>query len=152
MPLSISARTLALLHWECANLNLLLNTAGSGQALLDSSGEFIRVLGMPLPAGYSPSHCDLVLIVSDFPASPPIGLYLLNSDRRQVEKIKALFGRVHVFRNEGLAGAPSIPGYTWICYHYQSNRWCYRAEAPAKGDNLRKFLQGFYAELAAGVR
>jgi hypothetical protein len=149
-----SSRTLALLQWECANLNLLLNVSGSaaGQALLDSSGEFIRVLGMPLPAGYSPACCDLVLIVSDFPASPPIGLYLLNSDRGQVEKIKTLFGKFHVFRNEGQYGAPSIPGYTWICYHYQGNQWCYRADAPAQGDNLRKFLQGFYAELAAGVR
>jgi hypothetical protein len=151
----ISSRTHNLLQWECANLNAYLAAFAacgptSRGAVLDDSTEFIRVLGMPLPTGYYPTACDLVVIVNDFPARPPIGLYLLNSDRAQVKKIEALFGRAHMRRDEGQIGAPSIPGYTWICYHYQFNRWRYRAEAPAQGDNLRKFLQGFYAELAGG--
>ena len=69
-----SHRTRALLQWECANINAYLATAGSGgrapgQAVLDDSGEFIRVLGFPLPNGYHPASADLVVIVADFPAT-----------------------------------------------------------------------------------
>src|SRR5690242_19697040 len=109
-----SSRTWDLLHWECANINAWLSTFGPGgaamrHAALDSSGEFIRVLGLPLPASYRPANCDLVVIVNDFPSRPPIGLYLLNSDRAQVSKIEALFGG-HLFRNMAAYDAPSIPG------------------------------------------
>lgn len=148
----ISARTLGLLRWECANITDHLAAFGScngtqRRAVLDDSGEFIRVFGMPLPPGYYPPSCDLVLIVSDFPARPPIGLYLLNSDRAQVQRIVELFGAGHVVRD----GGEAIPGYTWICFHYAMSRWRYRADAPAGGDNLQKFLASFYAELAAGA-
>jgi hypothetical protein len=151
----LSSRTLSLLDWECANITAYLGAFGADhglgrRAVLDDSGEFIRVLGMPLPPGYDPSSCDLVLIVNDFPARPPIGLYLLNSDRSQVQRIVQLFGRGHVMRNQGQYGAPSIPGYTWVCFHYDLNRWHYCASAPASGDNLQKFLASFYAQLAAG--
>ena len=147
-----SARTLALLQWECGNIRAFLGaysscTGATRRAMLDDSGEFIRVLGMPLPAGYRPESCDLVVIVNDFPARPPYGLYMLSSDRAQVRKIEALFGRFHVAR---WSTPEAIPGYTWICYHYSDHQWCYRPDAPAQGDNLRKFLQSFYAELEAG--
>jgi hypothetical protein len=149
-----SRRTLALLQWECANINACLATVGSGgrapgQAVLDDSGEFIRVLGFPLPHGYHPASADLVVIVADFPAMPPYGLYLLNSDRDQVQKIKSLFGAWHV---QSWSTPEAIPGYTWICYHYLGRRWNYRADAPDRGDNVAKFLRSFSIELEAGAR
>jgi hypothetical protein len=147
----MSRRTLALLQWECANINSYLATFGgraAREALLDDSGEFIRVLGFPLPNGYHPPSADLVIIVADFPARPPYGLYLLNSDRAQVEKIKALFGAWHV---QSWSTPDAIPGYTWICYHYLGQRWMYYADAPARGDNIAKFLRSFGTELEAGA-
>jgi hypothetical protein len=119
--------------------------------VLDDSGEFIRVLGFPLPDTYWPASADLVVIVSDFPAQPPYGLYMLNSDRAQVQKIKALFGNFHV-NGMSWTTPEAIPGYTWICYYYVGHQWRYRPDAPAEGDNLAKFLRGLYGELAAGAR
>jgi hypothetical protein len=151
----ISSRTLALLKWECANINAYLATFGPRarprQAVLDQSGEFIRVLGFPLPDTYWPASADLVVIVSDFPAQPPYGLYMLNSDRAQVQKIKTLFGHFHV-NGLSLTTPEAIPGYAWICYYYAGRQWRYLPDAPADGDNLAKFLRGLYTELAAGAR
>ena len=125
-----SARTLALLRWEVANINAYLATFGSSptsrrRAVLDDSVEFIRVLGFPLPGGYQPPNADMVIIVTDFPASPPYGLYMLNSAKAQVDKIEALFGSGHV---ERWATPEAIPGYTWICYHYRDG-----LDLPARG-------------------
>lgn len=148
-----SARTRALLQWEVANINRYLASYGSpgAKAVLDNSYQFIRVLGFRLPRGYAPASADMVIIVADFPGSPPYGLYLLNSDRAQVKKIKSLFGFFHV-TGVSWATPEAIPGYTWICYHYAGSRWSYRAEAPALGDNLAKFLRSFAVELDVGAR
>jgi hypothetical protein len=148
-----SARKQALLGWEVVNINSYLATfapppTGRRRAVLDESQEFIRVLGFPLPGGYHPPSADMVLIVTNFPTTPPYGLYLLNSAKAQVDKIEALFGRPHVMRRHT---PEAIPGYTWICYHY-SGGWIYRPEAPALGDNLAKFLRSFGGELQAGAR
>jgi hypothetical protein len=135
-----------------ANLNRHLASFGSPgtrKAVLDSSFEFIRVLGFPLPRGYAPLSVDMVIIVADFPQSPPYGLYLLNSDRAQVKKITSLFGDAHV---QSWTTPEAIPGYAWICYHYQRGRWSYRPDAPDLGDNLAKFLRSFAAELETGAR
>jgi hypothetical protein len=148
-----SARTLAQLSWEVANINQFLGEFGvtvhgeTRAAELNATGEFIRVFNMPLPDGYRPDHCDLVLIVDDFPACPPVGLYLLNKDAALV--VRQMEARFNAFQNLGFHGAPSLPGYTWICFHFSDNTWRYRADAPAQGDNLRKFLGAFFAELAA---
>jgi hypothetical protein len=148
----ISSRTLAQLNYEISNINRYLAEFGvtargeTRAAELNATGEFIRVFNMPLPDGYRPDHCDLVLIVDDFPARPPIGLYLLNKDKALVSQMEAQF---NAFRDVGFHGAPSIPGYTWICFHFQ-NGWRYRADNPAQGDNLAKFLGAFFAELAVG--
>jgi len=150
---TISPRKQALLGWEVANINAFLATfapplTGRRRAILDDSEEFIRVLGFPLPGGFLPNTADMVLIVTNFPAYPPYGLYMLNSAKAQVSKIEALFGRPHVQR---WATPEAIPGYTWICYHY-TRGWIYRPEAPAEGDNLAKFLRSFAGELDAGMR
>jgi hypothetical protein len=147
-----SPRTLALLRWEEANINAYLATFGRHptirrRAILDESHEFIRVLGFPLPGAYRTLSADMVLIVADFPANPPYGLYLLNSAKAQVDQIEALF-HGHVARRRT---PEKIPGYTWICYYYEARRWIYRPEAPAEGDNLAKFLHSFAAELQAGA-
>jgi hypothetical protein len=150
---TISLRKQALLDCEVGSINAFLSAfrplpSGRRRAVLDSSKEFIRVLGFPLPGGYHPPSADMVIIVTNFPTDPPYGLYLLNSAKAQVDKIEALFGRPHVMRR---ATPEAIPGYTWICYHY-SGGWIYRPEAPAKGDNLAKFLRSFAGELQAGTR
>jgi hypothetical protein len=73
-------------------------------------------------------------------ARPPIGLYLLN---KHVAAVRQMEARFNAFRDNAYHGAQSIPGYTWICFHFHNNAWRYRADAPAEGDNLRKFLAAF---------
>lgn len=150
-----SARTLAQLAWETDNITRFLGefgTTAGGEARmaeLGKTGEFIKVFNMPLPDGYHPDHCDLLLVVSGFPARPPVGLYLLNTDAASVRQIAAHF---NTFRDDAFHGAAAIPGYTWVCFHFSGGTWRYRAADPAKGDNLQKFLGAFFAELSAGTR
>lgn len=99
----------------------------------------------PLPDGYRPDYIDVLLITDDYPARPPIGLYVLN--KRNEALIRQIRDRFNAFHNEAFHDAPAIPGYTWICYHYSGNSWRYRTDNPTRGDNVRKFIASFFAEL-----
>lgn len=114
------------------------------RARLGDSGQYVIVERMPLPDGYRPDEIDLLLIVDNFPSLPPFGLYVLNRGTEGV--VSQLRSRYNVFPNRAFHEAHSIPGYSWICYHYADNRWAYNGNAPDRGDNLSKFLSSFYAE------
>ena len=117
-------------------------------ALLDPTGEFIAIRNLPLPDGLSPDYVDALIATDGFPGLPPIGIYILNKNNESLTG--QLQERFNLFRDSSRHEAQALPGYTWICYHYADNRWSYRADDPARGDNIRKFLMGFYAELGTG--
>lgn len=151
-PPVASPRKLGLLQWEVANLQRWLDgfeAPVNGKRRLAQahrSGEYISVLNHPLPDRYRPDFADILVLTDGFPGLPPIGLYLLNQHNAGL--IRQLQGRFNAFRDGAFHDAPAIPGYTWICYHYEGNSWRYRADAPAFGDNIGKFLAGFFAESA----
>lgn len=148
-----STRLQELLRWEIDNLQNWLDgfyPGASGRtrrAWLGRTGEYVVVEALPLPDAYAPDEIDVLLLVDNFPSLPPIGLYALNKGNDAL--IAQMRRRMNAFENQGYHSAASIPGYTWICYAYASNRWRYNAAAPNRGDNLRKFLASFYAELMA---
>lgn len=149
---AISHRTRALLQWEVQNIVRYLengfhppNNGQVRQASLGSTGEYITVQNFPLPDGFRPDYIDILLIVDGFPARPPTGLYVLNRDNEAL--LRQLKEHFNAFQNDAAHGAPAINGYTWICYHYQNHAWKYRADKPAHGDNVQKFLNNFLAEL-----
>ena len=148
---NVSPRTLQLLQWEVGNLNRFLNefeAPANGEprmSLLGETGQFITIQNMPLPDSYHPDYCDLMLLVDDFPARPPVGIYALYQDEQLVALLRSHY---NAFRNAALHDAPSINGYTWLCFHFNENRWRYRPDAPSRGDNLRKFLAAFHAGLS----
>jgi len=115
------------------------------RVVVGRTGEYLIVQAMPLPDGYRPDDVDLLILVDNFPSIPPIGLYVLN--RGVVGVIAQIRQRMNAFQNAAFHSAPSIEGYTWICYAYADNRWKYNHAAPHKGDNLRKFLAAFHSEL-----
>jgi hypothetical protein len=149
---NISHRKLALLHWEVANIQEFLNefellrNGDRRKAILGHTGEFIIVRNLPLPDRYRPDYVDVLLIVDNFPDTPPIGLYLLNKGNGEVTR--QISTKMNAFRNSAHHDAVSINGYTWICYAYQGNSWRYRADSPSRGDNVRKFLNAFYSEIS----
>lgn len=116
-------------------------------AYIGKSGEYMVVCNFPLPDGFRPDYIDLLVLLDDFPARPPIGIYVLHKGRNAA-LIEQLSGRFNAFRNKAYHDAPSIPDYTWICYSYAHNVWRYRADNPERGDNTAKFLAGFFAELS----
>jgi len=148
---TVSARKLALLQWEACNIQDFLDDfdapAGgeSRSAHLGRTGEILIVKNFPLPDRCRPDQIDLFVGVPDYPASPPIGLYVLN--RHNENLIVQLRHRFNIFRDHAYHEADPVPGYTWICYAYAENVWRYNAAAPAKGDNVRKFLSSFFATL-----
>lgn len=148
---SVSARKLAALRWEVANIQNFLDEfeapahGGRRLALLGDTAEYLILRNFPLPDRYQPDCLDALMLTDGFPALPPIGLYVLN--RQNPRLIAQLEGRFNAFPDRAFHDAPAISGYTWICYHYAGNCWRYRANDPARGDNLRKFLASFFAEL-----
>ena len=148
----VSQRTLQALSWEVDNIRRFLDRfeappEGARRVVqLGDTGEFIVVRHFPLPEGFRPDHVDLLVLVPDFPATPPIGLYCLNRNNESViAQIETVF---NAFRDRALHSAPSVPGYTWICHHYAENRWRYVSRAPSRGDNVAKFLSDFFFKLA----
>ncbi len=109
-------------------------------------GEYVKVLNFPLPDGYQPDAIDLLLVTTQYPGIPPYGMHVLQrNNERLLEQLQNTFE--HVFL-DGFPSAEEIPGYTWICYHYQDNQWRFNANNPAKGDNITKMLvDNFYGAL-----
>jgi len=106
----------------------------------------VIVTNFPLPDRYRPDYVDLLLIVDQYPASAPVGIYLMQ--RNNTTTIKQISAKFNTFQDAAYHGAQAIPGYSWICWHYGSgSNWRFRADAPMHGDNLRKFLATFFAEL-----
>lgn len=116
------------------------------RAWLGRTGEYIIVQSMPLPDIYQPDEIDALLLIDNFPSLPPIGLYVLNAGNERL--VAQLSRKMNAFQNRAFHEAPSIDGYTWVCYAYANNRWRYNAAAPSKGDNVRKFLASFFAEVS----
>lgn len=148
----VSARKRAQLLGEVARIQQFLDGfehAENGRhrtIQLGSTAEFLIIRTFPLPDGYRPDYIDMLVMTDSFPSIPPIGIYVLN--RENAALIRQLSSRFNAFRDRAFHDAPAIPGYTWICYHYADNTWRYRGDNPARGDNIGKFLAGFFAELS----
>jgi len=148
---TVSPRKLALLRWEVDNLQQYLDEfeyPSNGEwrrAQLGSTGEYLTVRNFPLPDSYNPDYIDLLVLIDSFPAVPPIGIYVLNKHNSSL--VSQLKNRFNAFRDRAFHDAPAISGYTWICTHYAGNSWRYRSDDPGRGDNIRKFLVNFFAEL-----
>lgn len=113
---------------------------------IGKTGEFLIIRNFPLPDGFSPDYIDILVMTDSFPAIPPIGIYVLHKENAVL--INQLSARFNAFRDRAFHDATAIPGYTWVCYHYANNSWRYRLDNPSRGDNIAKFLSGFFAELS----
>ncbi|EMK3316324.1 hypothetical protein D8T63_15920 [Vibrio vulnificus] len=149
--IQVSSRKQSQLQGEIARIQNFLDgfestTNGNRTARLGISGEFVVIKNFPLPDGFSPDFIDMLVITDSFPAIPPIGIYVLNNENEAL--INQLSSKFNAFRDRAFHDAPAIPGYTWVCYHYANNSWRYRPDNPCRGDNIAKFLSGFFAELS----
>lgn len=145
-----SARRLALLQWEVRSIQAFLDEfeglpSRMRCARLAAAGEAIIIRNFPLPDRYQPDYIDLLIALPDYPARPPIGFYVLNQANGAL--IIQLKDRFNAFRDRAFHEAEALPGYTWICYAYADNLWRYRPDSPSQGDNVRKFLASFLANL-----
>lgn len=147
----LSHRTLALLKWEVINIQNYLDgfdAPVNGErrlAQLGDTGEYIAIQNFPLPDGYRPDYMDMLILTESYPAVPPIGVYVLN--KANAALMCQMTTKFNAFRDMAFHAAQPIQGYTWICYHYAGNAWKFRGDHPARGDNIRKFIASFFAEL-----
>jgi hypothetical protein len=119
------------------------------EVIVGASGQTLSIRNFPLPDGLNPDYVDIALLLPDYPARPPVGVYLLKRNNEAVvRQLKAVF---NVF-DKGFHDAPTIPGFQWVCLVYDDNRWRYNAANVATGDNLRKFMIRFFALAQSGVR
>lgn len=112
------------------------------------SGNYIRVQNFPLPNGFKPDSIDLIVVTSDYPSFPPVGLHIAKTDSndriiKQIEK--AMQG--HIYDGAAIDPAEEISGYHWVCYHFRNHQWQFAINNPTQGDNISKFLKNFFALL-----
>lgn len=134
-----------LLHWETDSLQNWLNAFDASltpRVTLGSSMETLLVRCFPLPEGFSPDYLDIALILRSFPSSPPVGLYMKQSERNHVA-IERLKRKFNVFHGTAYHGAPAMLGYEWICVGY-TNGWKYNTQSPNQGDNITKMMMEFW--------
>jgi hypothetical protein len=150
--IQVSSRKQSLLHNEVARIQHFLDgfestTNGNRRTVrLGKSAEFLIIRNFPLPDCFYPDYIDILVLTESFPAIPPIGIYVLNNENAAL--INQLSAKFNAFRDRAAHDAPAIQGYTWICYHYANNSWRYRLDNPSRGDNIAKFLGGFFSELS----
>lgn len=111
---------------------------------LNETGELLTVRNFPLPDHLRPDHVDLLLLTGGYPAEAPLGIYLLERNNRSL--IDQLRHSFNVMERAAYT-APTVPAFDWICWHFEGNRWEYCRDNLAAGDNIRKFLVGFYNQL-----
>ncbi len=140
---------LDLLRRDIAGIRAFLEEFGgcaSGEprsAGVNGTAETVLLRNFPLPDSFRPDYIDMLLVVADYPGTPPIGLYVLNRNNAALlQRLERVFS---MYRDRAYYKAPSITGYTWICYHYAGDVWRYNAARPEAGDNLRKFLMSFFS-------
>ena len=113
---------------------------------IDANGDLVVIRNFPLADGYDPDFVDLLLLTHRYPDAPPEGLYLL--ERNNAEVIAQLSRKFNVMQSAAYS-APTVPGYRWICFHHSGHGWKFNRRNVRAGDNLRKFLVGFYAQTGA---
>jgi hypothetical protein len=152
-----SARELSLLREDCMALQKSLDTRfdrptnGEKRVVgLDPSGEYVAVQNFPLPDQYQPDYLDILLVTTHYPNFPPVGIHLLKrNNENTVTQLHRYFQ--HTYEDTPISKAEEIPGYIWVCYHYDNHRWRYNANNIAQGDNMTKFLDNFFTALEAAA-
>lgn len=77
---------------EASRVHILPDGFGSPEngerriARIGDSGEHMIVRNFPLPDGYRPDYIDLLILLDDFPARPPIGIYVLHKHKRCADR------------------------------------------------------------------
>jgi len=112
---------------------------------LNSTNEAVVIRNFPLPDAYDPEFIDVLVLVPDYPARPPIGIYLLENE--QNADVIGQLRRIFNVMQTAFYGAPTVPGFAWICVHYQGDAWRFNPDHLASGDNLRKFFINFFNRL-----
>jgi len=107
----------------------------------NAAGELVIVRNFPLPDGCNPDYIDLLLMTHQYPSAPPVGIYILENNNAEVI---ADLGRTFNVMHAAAYSAPTVEGYRWVCFIHQGNRWRFNHHDIVSGDNLRKFLIGFY--------
>ena len=111
----------------------------------NATGDLVYVQNFPLPDGFAPDFVDVLMLTHRYPDAPPIGLYLLEQNNREV--IDQLSNKFNLLRR-AVHDAATVEGYRWICFVYSDNGWKFDRRHVAHGDNLRKFLINFHHQCA----
>ncbi|MCU0757339.1 MAG: hypothetical protein MUE46_19865 [Xanthomonadales bacterium] len=114
---------------------------GARRAVRHQSGAQLMVYRCPLPDQFALDEINVMLDVGNYPSVPPIGLYVSNNNLAAATQLDSHFRR---FRDTAFHDAPSLTGFTWICFAYRQNRWHFDARDPERSDNISKFLDSFY--------
>lgn len=107
-------RQLQLLERDLAGIRSFLadfDRPANGEARsveINRTGELVIIRNMPLPDGFDPDYVDVLIMVPDYPSRPPIGIYLLERNNREViDQLRQIF---NVLQN-AVHDAPSVSGY-----------------------------------------
>jgi hypothetical protein len=127
------------------------STAGIESVIsIDSDYVKMGIKNFPLPDEYRPDYEDIAIIIAEYPNSPPTGIYVKDISLN-ISKIKEKMNYSHVYdraKYENYSFVYDVPGWTWICFHYENHSWKFNFSDFRSGDNLTKFIKGVYANLS----
>jgi hypothetical protein len=121
---------------------------------IEDNWEYIMIKNFPLSDEFRPDHENITIVTIDYPDFGPGGIHVPNNSPN-LSHIKSVLGG-HVFENERISQlggeygkhVEEIPGWTWVCYHYDGWKWNFNPNNIMCGDNLFKFIVALYANLS----
>lgn len=111
--------------------------------------EWFCIDGFPINLSFPKNFEKIVIWLKNYPSFPPAGFYIpKNSPNKD-----AISTRVkHIYENNPYSNDKfeSIPGFYWICLHFNDWVWDFDYSCITEGDNLYKYILAIYAHFNEG--
>ena len=130
-----------------------------GESLDDP--DYLYFKNFPLPDNYKDRYgkirpwpkdgFELIIIINDYPNHGPYGLHLRTTDRCYEDLKECLDGHIlsepydSEYRN--IVSQLTKKGWSWICYHYENDRWDFNRQDIKAGDCLTKYIYSVWCDL-----
>jgi len=117
---------------------------------IDKDYTKMGIKNFPLPDDYDPDYEDIAIIIAEYPNLPPTGIYVKDISPNLSKMEKNMGGHHESYKN--FSFVYDVPGWTWICFHYENHEWNFNLNDFRSGDNLTKFIKAVYANLSGNFQ
>lgn len=119
--------------------------------------KFIIIKNFPLSDEYNIDHEDILIVLIDYPDIGPAGVHIREKSTNS-RMIRDKIGHVYSYDLPGRLSSEharyveELPGWNWICFHYEDWHWNFNPRNVLGGDNLDKYIQALYVHLCGAFK